>query len=172
MTGLSLSFEQEIKLMYDLLLAAFQTDSTRVITYRQPMANLIESMGITVASHDLSHYTPGDRMEASKQRDKKQRELLAYLLDKRDAVKEADGSSLLDNVSLSFGSNIRSIHCLDNCPTLIAGGGAAIKHGRHVVLEAKQTPLCNLWLTLLQGVGIETESFGDSTGTLSQLTAS
>lgn len=169
--GDSLVGEHEIKLMYDLIVAAFQTDSTRVITYRQPMASLIRSMGITVASHDLSHYVPGERMEASQQRDKKQSELLAYLLDKLEAVKEADGSSLLDNVSLAYGSNIRSIHYLDNCPTVIAGGGGGVKHGRHVVLEAKQTPLANLWLTLLQGVGIETDSFGDSTGTLGGLTA-
>jgi hypothetical protein len=164
--GESLVGEQEVKLMYDLLAAAFQTDSTRVITYRQPMANLIKGMGISVAPHDMSHYTPGERMEASKQRDKKQSEMLAYLLDKLDTVKEADGSSLLDHVSLSYGSNIRSIHYLDNCPTVIAGGGAGIKHGRHVVLDAKQTPLANLWLTLLQGVGIEIDSFGDSTGSL------
>jgi hypothetical protein len=164
--GDSLVGEQEVRLMYDLLVAAFQTDSTRVITYRQPMANLIKSMGISVAPHDMSHYTPGERMEASKQRDTKQSELLAYLLDKLDAVKEADGSSLLDHVCLSYGSNIRSIHYLDNCPTVIAGGGAGIKHGRQVVLPAKHTPLANLWLALLQGVGIEADSFGDSTGTL------
>jgi hypothetical protein len=167
--GESLVGEQEVKLMYDLLVAAFQTDSTRVVTYRQPMANLIKSMGITVAPHDLSHYTPGNRMEASKQRDKKQSELLAHLLDKLEAVKEADGSSLLDNVCLAYGSNIRTIHYLDNCPTVIAGGGAGVKHGRHIVLDAKQTPLANLWLTLLQGVGIETDSFGDSTGTVAGL---
>jgi len=167
----SLVGEQEIKLMYDLLVAAFQTDSTRVITYRQPMANLIKSMGITVAPHDMSHYTPGERMEASKRRDRKQSELLASLLDRLEATKEADGTSLLDHVSLSYGSNIRSIHSLDNCPAVIAGGGAGIRHGRHVVLDAKQTPLANLWLTLLQGVGIETDSFGDSTGTLGDLRA-
>jgi hypothetical protein len=142
-----------------------------VITYRQPMANLIKSMGITVAPHDMSHYTPGERMEASKRRDRKQSELLASLLDRLEATKEADGTSLLDHVSLSYGSNIRSIHSLDNCPAVIAGGGAGIRHGRHVVLDAKQTPLANLWLTLLQGVGIETDSFGDSTGTLGDLRA-
>jgi len=157
--------------MYDLLVAAFQTDSTRVVTYRQPAANLLKSMGLTIAPHDMSHYTPGDRMAASQQRDRKQSELLAYLLDKLDDVKEADGSSLLDNVCLSYGSNIRSIHYLDNCPTVIAGGATGITHGRHVVLEAKQTPLANLWLTLLQGVGIEADSFGDATGTLGELTA-
>ena len=165
----SLVGEQEIRIMYDLLVAALQTDSTRVITYRQPMASLIKSMGITVAPHDMSHYTPGERMEASKQRDRKQSELLAYLLDRLEAVKEADGTSLLDHVCLSYGSNIRSIHYLDNCPTVLAGGGAGIKHGHHVVLERKQTPLANLWLTLLQGVGIETASFGDSSGTLPPL---
>ncbi len=167
--GESLVGEQEVKLMYDLLVAAFQTDSTRVVTYRQPMANLIKSMGISVAPHDMSHYTPGERMEASQRRDKKQSEMLAYLLDKLDTVKEADGSSLLANVCLAYGSNIRSIHYLDNCPTVIAGGGAGIKHGRHVVLDAKHTPLANLWLTLLQGVGIETDTFGDATGTLGEL---
>jgi hypothetical protein len=165
----SLVGEEEIRLMYDLIVAAFQTDSTRVITYRQPMANLIKSMGIAVAPHDMSHYTPGERMEASKKRDRKQSELLASLLDRLEAVQEADGSSLLDNVCLTYGSNIRSIHYLDNCPTVIAGGGAGMRHGRHVVLEAKQTPLANLWLTLLQGVGVETDAFGDSTGTLGML---
>jgi len=169
--GESLVGEPEIKLMYDLLVAAFQTDSTRVVTYRQPAANLLKSMGLTIAPHDMSHYTPGDRMAASQQRDRKQSELLAYVLDKLDDVKEADGTSLLDNVCLSYGSNIRSIHYLDNCPTVIAGGAAGIGHGRHIVLAAKQTPLANLWLTLLQGVGIETDSFGDSTGTLGELKA-
>ena len=169
--GQSLVGEQEVRLMYDLLVAAFQTDSTRIVTYRQPMANLIKSMGITVAPHDMSHYTPGERMEASKRRDTKQSELLGHLLDKLEAAKEADGSSVLDNVCLAYGSNIRSIHSLDNCPTVIAGGAAGVKHGRHVVLEAKHTPLANLWLTLLQGVGIEIESFGDSTGTLGVLQA-
>lgn len=168
--GESLVGEQEVKLMYDLLVAAIQTDSTRVVTYRQPMANLIKSMGITIAPHDLSHYTPGDRMAASQQRDAKQSELLAYLLDKLEAAKEPDGSSLLDHVCLSYGSNIRSIHYLDNCPTVIAGGGGGVRLGEHVVVPAK-TPLANLWLTLLQGVGIETDAFGDSTGTLGSLTS-
>jgi len=166
----SLAGEAEIRLMYDIIVAAFQTDGTRVVTYRQPMANLIKSMGIGVAPHDMSHYTPGERMEASKQRDRKQSELLAHLLDRLDTVQEADGTSLLDNVCLSYGSNIRSIHYLDNCPTVLAGGAAGVKHGRHVVLAAKHTPLANLWLTLLGNVGLEIDSFADSTGTLAELT--
>jgi hypothetical protein len=168
--GESLAGEAEIRLMYDIIVAALQTDSTRVVTYRQPMASLIKSMGITVAPHDLSHYTAGERMEASKKRDRRQSELLAHLLDRLDAVKEADGSSLLDNVCLAYGSNIRSIHYLDNCPTVLAGGAAGMRHGRHVVLEAKHTPLANLWLTLLRGVGLELDGFADATGTLGELT--
>lgn len=163
--------EREIRLMYDLMVAALQVDSARVVTYRQPVNNLLKAMGVTVGSHDMSHYSPGPRMEASQQRDRKQSELLASLLDKLEGVKEADGSSLLDNLALTWGSNIRSIHYLDNCPTLIAGGGAGIKQGRHIVLSEKQTPLCNLWLTLLQGVGLDARSFGDSTGTLRDLIA-
>ena len=85
------------------------------------------------------------------------------------ASKEPDGSSLFDHVSLTFGSNINSIHYLNNCPTLITGGGAGVKHGRHLVMDDPKTPLCNLWLSLLRGSGIEVESHGDSTGVIEGL---
>ena len=110
--------------MYDLIVAAFQTDSTRVMTYRQPVSNLLTSLGIKVAPHDMSHYSPGEREEASKQRDLAQSELLAGLIDRLKATKETDGSRLFDNTCVVFGSNIRSVHYLDNCPTILAGGGA------------------------------------------------
>jgi hypothetical protein len=161
----------ETRLMHDLMIAALRTDSTRVITYRQPHWNLMKALDIDYHPHDVSHYTPGSRMEASQKRDLEMSKLLAEFIDKLAAVEEPDGSTLLDNVSLSFGSNIRSIHALDNCPTILAGGGAGVKHGRHIVLAAKQTPLCNLWLTLMQGLGLEVDAHGDSTGTLGDLTA-
>lgn len=161
---------EETRLVHDLMIAALRTDSTRVITYRQPHWNLMKALDIDYHPHDVSHYSPGSRMEASQKRDRKMSELLAEFIDKLVAVKEVDGSSLLDNVSLSFGSNIRSIHSLDNCPTILAGGAAGVKHGRHIVLPAKQTPLCNLWVTLMQGLGIEVDVHGDSTGTLGSLT--
>ena len=169
--GESLVGEQEVKLMYDLLVAAFQTDSTRVVTYRQPMANLIKSMGITVAPHDLSHYTPGNRMEASKQRDKKQSELLAHLLDKLEAVKE--GRRVEPARQRLPG--LRLEHPNDPLPRQLPDG----HRGRRSRSEARPPhragrqadPPGQLWLTLLQGVGIETDSFGDSTGTVGQLTA-
>jgi hypothetical protein len=165
-----LAGEPEIKLMYDLAVAAFATDLTRVITYRQPVVSLLKSLNIAVAAHDMSHYGPGPRQQASEARDLAQSGLLAGLLDRLGDVKEADGSSLLDHTTVVYGSNIRTIHYLDNCPTLVAGGGSGIKLGEHLVMPDK-TPLCNLWLTLLQGSGIDVPRHGDSTGPLDAVRA-
>ncbi|MCA9089889.1 MAG: hypothetical protein KDA90_14800, partial [Planctomycetaceae bacterium] len=151
---------------------AFQTDSTRVITYRQPVATLLTSIGNDVFPHDMSHYhsTRGEKLAASQQRDLAQSKLLAGLIEKLKATQEADGSRLFDHVALAYGSNIRTGHDLTNCPTLITGGGAGIKLGENIVVE-KDTPLCNAWLTMLQGVGVDTQSHGDSTGVIDELIA-
>ena len=161
----------EIKMMYDLIVAAFKTDSTRVITYRQPVGTLLKSLSIAFAPHDVSHYIPGERTIASQQRDTAQSELLAGLIDQLKATKEPDGSCLFDHTILVYGSNIRTIHYLDNCPTLIAGRGAGLKLGEHIVLKEKNTPICNLWLTLLNGIGAPVRSHGDSTRLLSEVIA-
>lgn len=154
--------------MYGLIVAALQTDSTRVITYRQPVGTLLQSLAVKVAPHDMSHYSPGDRMEASQKRDAAQCELVAGLIDKLKATKEPDGTSLFDHTVLAYGSNIRTIHYLYNCPTVLAGRGAGIKLGRHLVLP-KDTPLCNFWLTLLHGLGCEAPRHGDSTDVVKEL---
>ena len=162
--------KDEIEMMYNLIVAALQTDSTRAITYRLPGQALLKSMGFTHSAHNVSHYSPGERMEASKARDKMHSTLLAAFMDKLKATKEADGSSLFDHTSLAFGSNISSIHYLDNCPTLVAGGGANLKLGQHLVLP-KDTPLCNVWLTMLNGMGVNVARHGDSSGVVNQLQA-
>jgi len=163
---------EEIKLMYDIMLAAIQTDSTRVLTYRQPVSTLLTSLDIKVHPHDMSHYhsTLGEKLDASQRRDAAQSELLAGFLDKLKATKEADGSRLFDNTAIAYGSNIRTGHSLDNCPTILTGGGAGIKLGHNLVVP-KGTPLCNAWLTLLHGVGVEAERHGDSTGVVKELIA-
>ncbi len=163
---------EEIRLMYDLMAAALQTDSTRVITYRQPVSTLLTSLGVRIDSHTMSHYhgKGPEYLEASLKRDWAQSELLSGLLDKLKSVREPDGSSLLDHTTVAYGSNIRTAHSLDNCPTLLAGHGAGLKMGENIVLP-KDTPLCNAWLTLLHGAGVPLEKFGDSTGTLSKLRA-
>ena len=165
-----LAGRDEVALMYDIIVAALQTDSTRVITYRQPVGTLLQSLAIKVAPHDMSHYSPGERMEASQKRDIAQSELLARLIDKLKATKEPDGTSLFDHTVLAYGSNIRTIHYLDNCPTILAGGGAGLKRGQHISLP-KNTPLSNAWLTLLHGLGIKAERHGDSTGIIKELIA-
>ena len=162
---------EEIRLMYDIMLAAMKTDSTRVLTYRQPVASLLASLDIKVLAHDMSHYgRSGDQFEASRSRDKAQGELLAEFIDKLKATREADGTRLFDHVALAYGSNIRRAHELSNCPTILTGGGAGLKLGHHIVAP-KDTPLCNAWLSMLHGVGIEAERHGDSTGPLKEIIA-
>ncbi len=168
-----LSGAEQIKAFYDLAVAALQTDSTRIITYRQPVGALLKGLDLKTPcdSHSMSHYTLGlPTGEASQKRDKVQSELLAGLLDRLKSLREPDGSTLFDHTCLVFGGNIRSVHSLDNCPTIVAGGGASIRLGEHFVLP-RDTPLSNLWLTLLQGVGVSVPRHGDSTGTLPNLVA-
>ncbi|MDA7902510.1 DUF1552 domain-containing protein [Mariniblastus sp.] len=160
----------EIEIMQDLIVAALQTDSTRSLTYRMPGQSLLQSLDVKPSAHNVSHYSPGARMDASKLRDKTHSQLLARFIDKLKAAKEADGSSLFDHTAVAFGSNISSIHYLTNCPTILTGGGANLKLGQHLVL-AKDTPLCNVWLTMLQGMGIDAPRHGDSTGIVKELQA-
>jgi hypothetical protein len=161
----------EIEMMYKLMVAAIQTDNTRVITYREPGSRLLSSLGASGNPHNVSHYRPGSTTEeSSKMRDKAHSELLAGLIDDLKATKEVDGSSLFDHVVMAFGSNIRSIHYLTNPPTLISGGGANLKLGQNLVLKGG-TPLNNVWLTMLQGIGVNAENHGDSTGAVSELQA-
>ena len=158
----------EIKLMYDLLVAALQTDSTRVITYRQPVESLLQSLDVSITSHNMSHYGKGDRLTVSKLRDEKQSELLAYLMDRLKQTKDVNGQSLFDTTTLVYGSNISTSHTLTNCPVLVAGNKQILKLGEHKIMP-KGTPLNNLWLTLLNANGIRQKTFGDSTGMIEDI---
>jgi hypothetical protein len=162
---------EEVKVMYDLMVAAMQVDASRVFTYRQPLDTFIQSLGATITAHNMSHYSDGDRKEVSKLRDQKQSELLAHLIARLKATPDGDGATLFDNTTVTLGSNINSIHYLTNCPTVVTGGGAGVKHGRHLVMDDPNTPLCNLWLSLLNGTGVEIESHGDSTAQIPELFA-
>ncbi|MEL6895513.1 MAG: DUF1552 domain-containing protein [Planctomycetota bacterium] len=162
---------EEIRTMYDLMVAAMQVDATRVFTYRMPADTMIASLGATMSAHSMSHYSVPERRIVSQKRDRTHALLLAEFMDKLRAAKETDGSSLLDHVAITLGSNISSVHTLNNCPTLIAGGGAGFRQGRHLVMDNPKTPLCNLWLSTLRGCGIHAESHGDSTGIIEELFA-
>ncbi|HRX77502.1 MAG TPA: DUF1552 domain-containing protein [Pirellulaceae bacterium] len=167
----SLEGVEEMRIMYDLMVAAMQVDASRVFTYRMPGDTMLASLGANMSAHNMSHYAEGDRQEVSELRDRHHAILLSDFMDKLKASKSADGSTLFDNVTIAFGSNIRTKHSLTNCPTIVAGGGAGIQHGRHLVMDDRKTPLCNLWLSLLKGSGIEAEQFGDSRGVIDELFA-
>ncbi|MCR9200814.1 MAG: DUF1552 domain-containing protein [Planctomycetaceae bacterium] len=165
--------EDAIKLMYDMIIIALQTDSTRVVTYRQPVCSLLSGMGIALKAHSLSHYGFSQpRIEASQQRDKKCLSLFAHFLDRLKDARDSDGSRLFDNCIISYGTNLRSGHELRNVPALLSGGGAAgISHGRHIKLPDQDTPLANYWLTLMQQAGLPLEQFSHSTGIVPELLA-
>ncbi|SMP68979.1 Protein of unknown function [Neorhodopirellula lusitana] len=158
-----------VEAAYDLMVAAMQVDATRVFTYRLPADSFCASIGADNSAHNLSHYAGKELTGESIRRDQAHAKLLAHLIGKLKSANEADGSSLFDNVTVVFGSNLRTKHSLNNCPTLVAGGGAGFKHGRHLVMKEDKTPLCNLWLSALRGSGIQAESFGDSTGVIDEL---
>jgi hypothetical protein len=132
--------------------------------------SVLKDIGVPYTGHDLSHYerSQGDRMEFSQKRDETQSAMFAKFIDKLKATKDAAGTSLFDNVIVGYGSNISSVHFLNNCPTILTGGAAGIKLGHNLVLS-KDTPLCNVWLTMLHGLGIEAERHGDSTGVVKEL---
>lgn len=168
-----LTGEEAIKLMYDMMIIALQTDATRVVSYRLPVCSLLSGMGITLKAHSLSHYGFSQpRIDASQQRDLKCTALLAHLLDRLKEARDMDGSRLFDNCIVSYGTNIRSGHELKNVPALLSGGAAkSIQHGRHIMLPDEDTPLANYWLTLMQQAGVPIDSFSHSTGIVPELLA-
>ena len=97
-------------------------------------------------------------------------------INSREVVRSLMGAGVLRNKevrkNLSYGTNLRSGHELQNLPAILSDGGApGIKHGRHIILPKEDTPLANYWLTLMQQAGVETESFSHSTGIVPELLA-
>ena len=162
---------QALKTMHQLIVAAFQTDSTRVITYRQPVASVLQGHGVNLNPHSLSHYgLDPNRREASEVKDLLFMQLLASLIDQFKAKRDLNGKNLFESSLISYGSNIRSGHGLRGCPAIYTGGAAEkLKRGEHIVLPEQDTPLANYWLTLMQSMGVPLEQFSHSTGTLGEL---
>jgi hypothetical protein len=161
-----------IRIMYDLIVAALQTDSTRVISYRQPLAALLkESKFLNVGAHSMSHYKRNkEKMKISQLRDDAQSKLLAHLLGKMKTTKDVYGRSLLDSSLIAYGGGIRCVHNLRNLPIILAGhGGGGIKTGAHHVYTENETPLSNLWLSMMQHAGVPIDKFSDSNGRLNEI---
>jgi hypothetical protein len=172
--GIPADAEEHLRLMGDLLALAFATDQTRIATFvfgNDGSNRAYPSIGVPDGHHDLSHHG-GDAAKLAKIRKINQFhvEQLAYLLRKLKATPEGDGS-LLDHCAVLYGSGISdgNSHVHDDLPILLAGkAGGAFKTGRHLRFP-KETPLSNLYLSLLDGLGASVQSFGDSTGRLTSL---
>jgi len=159
-----------VRIMFDLLTLAFQTDTTRISTFMfandvsgKNFAGLID--GAKGAHHEFSHHeNKKEKYEPYSKIVRWHVEQLAYLMEKMKAVKEGDGT-LLDHTLLMFGSSFSdgNRHDPANLPILLAGrGGGTIVSGRHLAFP-KGTPLCNLYVAMLERMGTAVEKFGDST---------
>lgn len=162
--------EEHIRLMYDLLLLAFQTDTTRVFTYmiaREYSEIVYTNLGHTDPYHPLTHHRGNPvRKQQAGDIDVYHAQLFAEFVGKMQETIEIDGSSLLDNSILVYGAGLGNgdIHSQWNVPVALLGsGGGRIKGGRHLVFE-EGTPLSNLHVAMLNRAGIPTESFGGRLG--------
>jgi hypothetical protein len=166
-------YDDYAKLMYDLIALAFQTDSTRVITYvvRTELAGgVYPEFGVSKGYHELSHHgnDPKNLEELAKV-DTIYMKHWAYFLDRLASIKDGSGS-LLDHTMLGFSSGMGIGHSKTRLPTVLSGGsGLGINHQTHLQLPDK-TPLSALWHTMVAKMGVDTgDSFQDSPGTLQQI---
>ncbi len=167
-------YGDHVALMLDLMTLAFQTDSTRVASFMfsyEKSGRAYPQIDSPAAHHSSSHHQDEqENLERLSRINEHHMALFAGMLE-RMAVIDEGGSSMLDNVMLMYGSGISdgNKHNHDDLPILVAGGGGGtIVGGRHVKLGEK-TPICNLYLEMLDRAGVPLESFGDSTGRLGYL---
>jgi len=173
-SGVPVAFADYIKMMFDLQVLAFQADLTRVSTLmygREASVRTYTEIGVPDAHHPLSHHRNLPEMTAKISKiNTFHTSLFAYFLEKMKNTADGDGS-LLDHSMIVYGSAIcdGNSHSHKDLPVLLAGRGHSTIHpGRHVQY-AKGTPMTNLYLSLLDRMGIETEKLGDSTGQLQHL---
>ena len=169
--GSPAQYMDKVKAMYDLAKLAFETDSTRAITL---MLNSVATPVVTIPGetitdsyHNLSHHGKTDEKLAQlKVLDEWHMKLLAKLFDGLAAVHEG-GERLLDRTMILYGSNLgdANAHSTINLPTLFAGGG--FRHGQHLAFDRAQNyPLPNLFVSMLQRMGLEDQTFASSTGAM------
>lgn len=154
--------------LIDVIHLALQSDSTRVITLSMGgMASVLAIPGVTQGWHDLSHHSNEPRKITELQiLETAIMKTVGYLLAKLKGTRE-EGETMLDRTMVLFGSNLgnASSHETSNLPILLAGGG--FKHGAHLAFDRmNNTPLCNVYLSMLHRLGLDIKSFGSSTGTI------
>ena len=158
-----------MKLMFDLQVAAFQADLTRVVTFMMGREGSLQSypeIGVPDSHHPLTHHRgQADLVERVTKINVFHVELFAHLVARLAAIPDGDGT-LLDRVAIVYGSGLADgdRHTHEDLPVLVVGGG--LGNGRHLACPA-ETPMTNLFLTLLDRMGVRQETLGDSTGRLS-----
>lgn len=173
-SGIPQDFKDHIRLMLDLMVLAFQGDVTRISTFMYANEGSNKSysfIDVPEGHHDLSHHgNDKAKHEKIKKINRFHMEQFAYLLGKLKAIPEG-GGTLLDNTMIVYGSGIGdgNRHNHNDLPILVAGkGGGTLKPGRHIAYP-RDTPLNNLYLSLLDKIGAPVESLGDSKGRLDKL---
>jgi hypothetical protein len=173
-SGIPAEYETHIRLMCDLLTLAFQADVTRVITFvlaNEGSNRPYPFIEVPEGHHDLSHHgNDAAKKEKIRKINLFHMRQLAYLLEKLNGVQEGDGT-LLDHCMLAYGSGIHdgNAHNHEDLPLLLAGGGCGtLTPGRHLKF-ATETPLSNLWLSMLARMEVSWDRLGDSTGPLAGL---
>jgi hypothetical protein len=165
-------FFAKFDLMLSMAQLAFESDSTRIVTlmvdaFATPVFKLHPDQNTTDGYHNLSHHGQSvEKVRQLKDADQQQMTLLAKVLGRLTEHREGD-QRLLDRTMVLFGSNMGDANTHDNTnlPILLAGGG--FKHGQHLAFRRDQnTPLCNLYVSMLRKVGVEADAFGSSTGPL------
>jgi hypothetical protein len=166
--GVPDSFEEHIKLMFDLQAVAFASDITRVFAFklgRDASNRVFAESGVTTGFHSASHHGDReDRVTAFARINRYHMSMMPYFLDKLRRTPDGDGT-LLDNTLVIYGSPMgnSNVHNHKRCPLLLAGhAGGKLKGGLHIK-AADGTPMANAMLTINQMLGLEMEKFGDST---------
>jgi hypothetical protein len=172
--GIPDRYEDHIRLMFDLLALAFQTDSTRIATFllaHDGSNRSFSEIGVSEGHHQLSHHQGLDeKLNKIATIDRFYLKQLGYFLAKMKSIPDGSGT-LLDNSMIVYGSAIGDgdRHNHDDLPVIFAGrGGGTITHGRRIVLK-EETPMTNLYLSMLDRIGVNAERVGDSTGKLDAL---
>lgn len=173
-TGIPASFEAHGHLMFDLLALAFQSDMTRIATFvisRELSNRTYPEIGIADANHPLSHHQNNpEKLAKQAKLNAFHLKMFSHFLDKLKSTPDGDGT-LLDHSALLYGCGMSdsNLHMPENLPTMIIGGKSHGIKGNNHVKVAKGTPLCNLQLTMLHRMGVNADSFGDSTGEVSDI---
>ncbi len=166
-----------VRVMYDLMFLAFQTDTTRIATLqigREASGGYYSELGLSANHHELSHHGGDkDMLEGLHKIDTFQIEQFAYFLKRLAEAREGDGT-LLDRTMLMYGSGMNSGegggHSPKNLPLVVAGGrGLGFQQGQHLVYQEGRTPLSNLFATMLDKLKVGNGRFADSTGGLAGL---